>query len=53
MHPINRPEVMVSLAAESFDENGKLISEQTTKLVKQLLEALVAWTNKLKCSSQQ
>jgi chromate reductase len=53
MHPVNRPEVMVSLAAESFDANGKLINEQTTKLVKQLLEAIVAWTNKLKCSSQQ
>jgi chromate reductase, NAD(P)H dehydrogenase (quinone) len=53
MHPVNRPEVMVSLAAENFDANGKLISEQTTKLVKQLLEALVEWTNKVKCSSQQ
>ena len=49
MHPINRPEVMVSSAAESFDSNGNLTNEQTAKLVKQLLEALVIWTKQLQC----
>jgi len=29
MYPINRPEVMVPLAREKFDENGRLIDEST------------------------
>ena len=49
MHPINRPEVMLSQAADNFDANGKLTNEQTRILIKQLIEALVAWTNRLKC----
>ena len=52
MHPINRPEVMVSAAAENVDANGKLTNEQTRKLIRQLLEALIAWINRLKCRSQ-
>ncbi len=49
MHPINRPEVMVSQAADNFDVNGKLTNEETRKLIRELLEALLSWTNKLKC----
>ncbi|HUK85784.1 MAG TPA: NAD(P)H-dependent oxidoreductase [Candidatus Acidoferrum sp.] len=49
MHPINRPEVIVSNAAENFDNNGKLTNEQTKALIRQLLEALVLWTVRLKC----
>jgi chromate reductase, NAD(P)H dehydrogenase (quinone) len=52
MHPINRPEVMLSNAAENVDANGRLTNEQTRTLIRQLLEALVAWTNRLKCKQQ-
>ena len=52
MHPINRPEVMLSQAADNVDANGRLTNEQTRTLIKQLIEALVAWTNRLKCKSQ-
>jgi chromate reductase, NAD(P)H dehydrogenase (quinone) len=50
MHPINRPEVMLSQAADNVDANGKLTNEQTRILIKQLLEALVSWTSRLKCN---
>jgi len=44
MHPINRPEVMVSDAAHNFDENGNLTNSTSRQLIKQLLEALAVWT---------
>src|SRR5271157_6442021 len=43
MHPINKPEVMLPFAAQNIDANGKLTNEQTRTLIKQLIEALVAW----------
>jgi len=49
MHPVNRPEVMLSSAAQYVDTDGKLTNEETRALIKQLIEALVAWTNQLKC----
>lgn len=52
MHPINRPEVMLSQAADNVDTNGRLTNEQTRKLIKQLIEALVTWTNRLSCKPQ-
>ena len=48
MHPVNQPEVMLASAAENVDANGRLTNEQTRTLIRQLLEALVTWTNKLK-----
>jgi chromate reductase len=48
MYPLNRPEVFVTFANQKFDETGKLTDEKTKEFVKQLLEALVAWTKKLK-----
>jgi chromate reductase, NAD(P)H dehydrogenase (quinone) len=47
MHPINKPEVMLSDAAHNVDENGKVTNEQTVQLIRQLLEALAAWTIRL------
>ncbi len=52
MHPVNRPEVMLSQAADNIDVNGRLTNEETRALIKQLIEALVAWTNRLKCKPQ-
>lgn len=48
MHPLNRPEVMLADAAHNVDEYGKVTNEQTRQLIKQLLEALYAWTIKLR-----
>jgi chromate reductase len=50
MHPLNRPEVFVTFANQKFDEKGKLTDEKTKELIKQLLQALVAWARKLKSS---
>lgn len=47
MHPLNHPEVMLSQARESIDEQGKLTNEETRKLIQQLLEELVRWTKRL------
>ena len=48
MHPINRPEVMLANARENVDSEGKLTNEDTKKLIRQLLDALVLWTKRLK-----
>jgi chromate reductase len=48
MYPINRPEVIVAHADDKIDENGRVIDEATRKRMKQLLENLVDWTERLK-----
>jgi chromate reductase len=48
MQPINRPEVMLSDAQHNVDAEGKVTNDQTRQLIRQLLEALAAWTIKLK-----
>jgi chromate reductase len=48
MHPINKPEVFVRMAAKAFDAEGRLTDEATAKLLTQLWPALIAWTRKLK-----
>ncbi len=48
MHPLNKPEIFVRSAANAFDADGKLTDETTKKLITQQLEALAAWTRKLK-----
>jgi chromate reductase len=52
MHPVNRPEVMLSDAPHNVDADGKVTNEQTRQLIKQLLEALAAWTIKLQGKSK-
>jgi chromate reductase len=47
MHAVNRPEVMISNAAERFDEHGNLKDENTRKLIRNLLETLVEWARQL------
>jgi chromate reductase len=48
MHPINKPEVIVTFAPSKFDEKGALTDETAKELIRKLLEALVAWTQRLK-----
>jgi len=45
MPVVNRPEVMISNAAQCFDAGGKLIHEPTRKLIQQLLKALAKLAN--------
>ena len=48
MYPLNQPEVMVPLAQEKIDQNGRVTDPKTREKIKELLEALVIWTRKLK-----
>ena len=48
MHPVNKPEVMVTFAKDKFDKDGNLTDETARKLIAQLLENLVAWAKKVK-----
>ena len=43
MYPLNRPEVMITNAAQRFDEKGNLKDEDTKAHIRGLLVALVAW----------
>jgi chromate reductase len=47
MHPLNRPEVMISHAAQRFDADGRLVDPTSRKLVQQLLEELIVWSRRL------
>ncbi len=47
MHTVNRPEVLISGAAERFDAQGNLKDENTRKLIRNLLENLVEWAQRL------
>jgi chromate reductase len=47
MYPLNRPEVMISNAPQRFDAQGHLADEGLRTRIRQLLEALVAWTRRL------
>ncbi len=47
MYPLNRPEVMITNAAERFDGEGNLTDENTRRHIRALLEALAKWTQHL------
>lgn len=46
--PLNKPEVMISLATSKFDEQGELTDQKTREIIQQQLVALQAWTLKLR-----
>jgi len=48
MYPLNQPEVMVPFAQEKIDDSGRITDPKTKEKIKELLEALVTWTGKLK-----
>ena len=48
MYPVNRPEVFVNFAGQKIDEQGKLTDETARNIIKQLLEALVALSKRLR-----
>jgi len=45
---LNRPEVIVPNVKEKFDDEGNLIDEHTKEKIKELLEALIKWVEKIK-----
>jgi chromate reductase len=47
MFPINQPEVMIGNASERFDAQGNLTDDTTKGLIRQLLQNLVDWTQRL------
>ena len=48
MYPLNQPEVMVPFAQDKVDENGRVKDAKTREKIRELLEALVVWTRRLK-----
>ena len=49
MHAMNQPEVMVANAQAKIDAVGNLHDEESRKRIRELLEALVLWTEKRQC----
>ena len=47
MHPVNKPEVMVSKAQDKFDSNGALTDEIARELIRKLMASLSEWTTRL------
>jgi|SRR5579863_2559187 len=45
--PINRPEVMITDAANRFDAVGNLTHEPTKQHIRDLLQSLVDWTSRI------
>jgi len=50
MIPLNKPEVFISAAHQKVDAQGRLSDEHSRVAVRALLEALVAWTRRLRPS---
>ena len=46
--PMNKPEVFIALAQTKFDDQGRLHDEPTRGFMRANLEALAAWTRRLK-----
>lgn len=46
--PVNQPEVMIGMAQNKFDDQGKLTDDATKDFINKLLVNLVKLTNKLK-----
>ncbi len=45
---VNKPEVMIGVAQDRFDAEGKLIHEPTREIIRKLLVSLADWTALLK-----
>lgn len=47
VHAINQPEVMIGNAADRFDAQGNLKDETSKQLIRQLLQNLVDWSQRV------
>lgn len=50
MLPLNRPEVMIPMAASRFSPNGSLNDQATSVFIVQLMQALYDWTLRLRAT---
>lgn len=48
MHPLNRPEVMITTAQDKFDDHGNLTDEATREHLRKALAAFADWIRRLK-----
>ncbi len=48
VYPLNQPEVMVPSVHEKVDKSGRLTDEKSRQKIKDLLNALIAWTEQLR-----
>jgi chromate reductase len=48
MFPLNQPEVMVPFAPNSINEQGVVTDQKTKDKIRELLEALIVWTSRLR-----
>lgn len=48
IHPLNRPEAIISNATDKYDPGGNLTDEDTKQHIKKLLEALIELTLQLR-----
>ncbi|HVP79960.1 MAG TPA: NAD(P)H-dependent oxidoreductase [Thermodesulfobacteriota bacterium] len=48
MFPLNQPEVMVPLAQDKVNSNGRLTDEKTRKKIAELLRSLADWTRRMR-----
>ncbi len=46
MHAVSQPEVMVAFAQEKIGKDGKVADPKTREKIKELLESLIAWTQR-------
>lgn len=53
MHPVNQPEVIIPMAADRFDDNGELTDDASKRFISELMENLVAWTQRLKATQRE
>lgn len=51
IYPLNKPEIFVNLAAQKFDDKGKLLDQKTRELIVELLTNLVSWTRKIQAAA--
>jgi chromate reductase len=52
MLPLNQPEVMVPLAQDKVDNEGRVKDEKTRKKIMELIQGLVAWTRKVRLGEE-
>jgi len=50
MYPLNRPEVMVPYCEDKIDQSGRVTDGHTRDKIRQLLQALVTWTRRLRAA---
>ncbi len=50
LYPLNRPEVIVSYCEDKIDQSGRVTDAHTRDKIRQLLQALVTWTRRLRAA---